>query len=221
MIDTVIISDLHIGSLKAILHRRRLAKFLNSITPSARLILLGDVVEYITDNAMPSELDDYEPLFKRFAKRIWVMGNHDHAAGDCFQGRGYITLNIAETEIGGRKFACMHGHQFDRFCMEPRGFFNHGIIQINQRLNRALGYDIERAIRKRLNLTFDRDDEMSAIKKKAVTFRIEHSFDYVILGHTHKSEIDGNRGYANSGDCCGSDTALLIDDRGKLKLESF
>jgi UDP-2,3-diacylglucosamine pyrophosphatase LpxH len=106
-----------------------------------RIILLGDSLEYWVPRYANASLafrdgfDSFKSLFASFPEIVYVAGNHDHVIGD-YAGKyvfengfrllvfpdhypGYRSAKPGKkykgTQIGGKTYFFLHGHQFDFF----------------------------------------------------------------------------------------------------------
>jgi UDP-2,3-diacylglucosamine pyrophosphatase LpxH len=138
--DTVIISDLHLGSeASRALDAVRMLKQLSF----RRLILLGDIfcdlnfarltkahwrfLSYIRKLSNP----------KRHIEIVWVEGNHD-------QGLSHVMAHLVgvrvyreyQWQFAGMRHLAIHGHQFDRFVLNSALFskLGHSIYLALQKL---------------------------------------------------------------------------------------
>lgn len=121
-VDTIIISDLHLGS--AMSRANVLTDMLKRITYK-RLILNGDVFDDL--NFKRLSRDDWEFLSfirassnERLAHElVWVIGNHDGGAPEILSH--LLGIHIHEEYVwqhAGRTLLAIHGHQFDAFVSE-------------------------------------------------------------------------------------------------------
>src|SRR5436853_7826860 len=122
LIDTLIISDLHLGSevsrAKEALHLLQSVKF-------NRLILLGDIFSDLNFGRLTKQhwkfLGYIRKLSnpKRQVEVVWVEGNHDHGLTNVMSHLvGIKVYQEYVWEYGGLRHLAIHGHQFDRFVIK-------------------------------------------------------------------------------------------------------
>src|SRR5262249_12069501 len=117
--DTLILSDLHLGSE---LSRAAEARWLLKHAQFRRLILLGDIFCDLDFSRLTRShwklLSTVRKLSnpKRAVEVVWVEGNHD-------KGLSHIMSHLVGIRVyqeyawkcGGLGYLAIHGHQFDRF----------------------------------------------------------------------------------------------------------
>jgi UDP-2,3-diacylglucosamine pyrophosphatase LpxH len=119
--DTVIISDLHLGSevsrARDALHMLRRASF-------SRLILLGDIFCDLNFRRLKKEHWQFLSYIRKLSNPrrkvevIWVEGNHDHGLAELMSHLvGVDVYQEYRWEYAGRRHLAIHGHQFDRFAL--------------------------------------------------------------------------------------------------------
>jgi UDP-2,3-diacylglucosamine pyrophosphatase LpxH len=120
-LDTVIISDLHLGSEVS---RAKAALHLLKTTSFRRLILLGDIFCDLNFRRLKKEHWQFLSFIRKLSnpKRnievVWVEGNHDHGLAEVMSHLvGVEVYQEYEWEYGGRRHLAIHGHQFDRFAL--------------------------------------------------------------------------------------------------------
>src|SRR6202140_4681756 len=122
--DTVIISDVHLGSkmsrAEAVLHMLKTTSF-------DRLILLGDIFSDLNFRRLKKEHWQFLGYIrklsnpKREVEVVWVEGNHDHGLSAVMSHLvGIRVYQEYSWEYNGLKHLAIHGHQFDRFVTRNR-----------------------------------------------------------------------------------------------------
>jgi UDP-2,3-diacylglucosamine pyrophosphatase LpxH len=117
--DTIILSDLHLGSevsrAKSALHLLKSASF-------NRLILLGDIFSDLNFRRLKKEHWQFLGYIRKLSnpKReievVWVEGNHDHGLSQVMSHLvGIRVYQEYAWEFGGLRHLAIHGHQFDQF----------------------------------------------------------------------------------------------------------
>lgn len=117
--DTIILSDLHLGSEVS---RASAALRLLKSASFNRLILLGDIFSDLNFRRLKKEHWQFLGYIRKLSnpKReieiVWVEGNHDHGLSDVMSHLvGIRVFQEYAWEYCGIKHLAIHGHQFDRF----------------------------------------------------------------------------------------------------------
>lgn len=119
--DTVILSDLHLGSE---LSRARAALAMLKESSFRRLILLGDIFCDLNFRRLKKQHWQFLSYIRklsnprRHVEVVWVEGNHD-------QGLSEVMSHLVGVEVHqeyhwnfrGVRHLAIHGHQFDRFTL--------------------------------------------------------------------------------------------------------
>lgn len=123
--DTYFLSDLHLGARYAgDIHaaERRVCRFLDAISPTARRIfLVGDVLDYwyeyryVVPRGFVRFFGKLAELSDSGVEITWLIGNHDIWIFDYLPGELGIAVVDGDlvTEIDGRKFFISHGDAQD------------------------------------------------------------------------------------------------------------
>lgn len=229
-LDICIISDVHLGSYGC--HAKELNKYIKSINPK-KLILNGDIFDGYVFNKRYFPKSHFEfvrnvlTLIKKGCEVYYISGNHD----DFIRNFEEITLlNFYKVdklvmEIDGKKYWIFHGDVFDismqgrigKFISRLGGRCYDILILFNKFLNimlKIIGknpYSLSKKIKGSVKnaVIYLRDFE-----KISCEHAIKQGYDYVVNGHTHKSEIkiykdsNGEVIYMNSGDWVENLTSL-------------
>jgi UDP-2,3-diacylglucosamine pyrophosphatase LpxH len=117
--DTIIISDLHLGSEVS---RAKSALRLLKSASFNRLILLGDIFSDLNFGRLKKEHWQFLGYIRKLSnpKRqievVWVEGNHDHGLAQVMSHLvGIRVYQEYAWEFNGIRHLAIHGHQFDRF----------------------------------------------------------------------------------------------------------
>jgi UDP-2,3-diacylglucosamine pyrophosphatase LpxH len=117
--DTLILSDLHLGSE---ISRAEDAMGMLRQNCFHRLILLGDIFSDLNFRRLTKEHWKFLGYIRKLSnpKRgievVWVEGNHDQGLSAVMSH--LVGVKVYEEyiwEFGGRRHLAIHGHQFDRF----------------------------------------------------------------------------------------------------------
>lgn len=222
--DTIIISDLHLGSevsrASAALRMLKSASF-------NRLILLGDIFSDLNFGRLKKEhwrfLGYIRKLSnpKRDIEVVWVEGNHDHGLSQVMSHLVGIRVYREYTwDYEGKRHLAIHGHQFDRFLTRNRvvSQFLSGLHLSLQKLSfgkkRMVGF-LERF-----------DTAWLRLSAKVAAGALAHGrfkdAQRVFCGHTHEAlslQRDGVE-YYNSGSWTQENaTYIAVDHQGARVLE--
>jgi len=122
--DTVILSDLHLGSEVS---RAEAALQMLKAVSFSRLILLGDIFCDLNFRRLKKEHWQFLGYIRKLSnpKRgitvVWVEGNHDHGLSDVMSHLvGIDVYQQYEWDFEGVHHLAIHGHQFDRFLVSNR-----------------------------------------------------------------------------------------------------
>ena len=122
--DTIVLSDLHLGS--EVSRASDALRMLKSASFN-RLILLGDIFSDLNFRRLKKEHWQFLGYIRKLSnpKReievVWVEGNHDHGLSDVMSHLvGIRVYQEYSWEYGGLKHLAIHGHQFDRFVTRNR-----------------------------------------------------------------------------------------------------
>lgn len=227
-VDTVIVSDLHLGS--AMSRAKALTDMLRALTYK-RLILNGDVFDDL--NFKRLSRDDWEFLSfirastnERLAHElVWVIGNHDGGAPEILSH--LLGIHIHEEyvwEHAGRRYLAVHGHQFDAFVSEHSrvvdiAIWAYSVWQKFDPKHRAsrLVKQASRQSKRWMRRSDKVANEASAHGKST------YGADVVTCGHTHHPMdvmIHGVR-YLNSGSWTDvPSTYIIIEHDGTMAIHS-
>jgi UDP-2,3-diacylglucosamine pyrophosphatase LpxH len=202
-IDTVIISDLHLGS--EVSRAQDALDFMESIH-FKRLILLGDIFADLNFRRLTKEhwkfLGHIRKLSnpKHATEVVWVEGNHDQGLSEVMSHLvGVPVYQHYSWEFDGKRHTAIHGHQFDSFSIN-----NHQLSQLGQYIYLQLQKIDSRNKRfarylDRLNTRWLR---LSAqVAEGALGYAKQGKAERIFCGHTHhpmQTSRDGVE-YYNSG----------------------
>jgi UDP-2,3-diacylglucosamine pyrophosphatase LpxH len=201
--DTVIISDLHLGS--EVSRARDALELLESLR-FKRLILLGDIFADLNFRRLTKEHWKFLGFIRKLSNPkqqtevIWVEGNHDHGLTEVMSHLvGIPVYQQYSWEFDGKRHLAIHGHQFDSFAIN-----NHRLSRIGQFIYLQLQKLDSRSKRfarylDRLNTRWLR---LSAqVAEGALSYAKQGKAERIFCGHTHfpmHTSKDGVE-YYNSG----------------------
>lgn len=201
--DTIIISDLHLGS--SISEAAKLLALLKSIR-FKRLILLGDMFADLNFSRLKS--DHWQVLsylrklsnVKTGVQVIWVFGNHDLGLVDVLSH--LVGIEVVDKYVwmaDNRKCIALHGHQFDPAISRWQGmsdFFSWWYLQIQKIPGFKKGFP------RWLDwITSYFQNLSTVVEVKALKYAHLHGYDVICCGHTHEAMHSYKDGvdYYNSG----------------------
>jgi len=202
-VDTVIISDLHLGS--DLSRAAEALEFLQSIE-FRRLILLGDVFTDLNFRRLTKEHWKFLGYIRKLSNPkhnievVWVEGNHDHGLAELMSHLvGVPVYEQYAWEYQGKRHLAVHGHQFDTFAVRNLKLQHLG--QLIYLWLQKLDFTSHRFARylDRLNTRWLR---LSAqVAQGALSYAKQGKAERIFCGHTHvpmAMERDGVS-YYNSG----------------------
>ena len=223
--DTVILSDLHLGSESS---RARAALQMLKETRFCRLILLGDIFCDLNFRRLKKEhwqfLSHIRKLSnpKRSIEVVWVEGNHDHGLSEVMSHLvGIEVYQEYAWDYCGIRHLAIHGHQFDSFVLG------------NLRLSRAFT-QIYLAAQKldfgqgRITRWFDHlDTTWGRLSNKVAAGAIRHArlkeAQRVFCGHTHEAwQVERNGvEYFNTGSWTQQPATYVAIDEEGVKIHEY
>ena len=223
--DTIILSDLHLGS--EVSRASDALRMLKSASFN-RLILLGDIFSDLNFRRLKKEHWQFLGYIRKLSnpKRqievVWVEGNHDHGLSDVMSHLvGIRVYDEYVWEFNGKRHLAVHGHQFDRFLTRNR---------VLSRFLSALHLSLQKIAfgKKRLIGFLERFDtawlRLSAkVARGALAHARSRNADRVFCGHTHEAlslKRDGVE-YYNSGSWTQDDATFIAIDRQGVTVEEY
>jgi UDP-2,3-diacylglucosamine pyrophosphatase LpxH len=226
--DTLILSDLHLGSQMS---RARDATRVLKQNRFRRLILLGDIFADLNFRRLSKEhwklLGYIRKLSnpKRNVEVVWVEGNHDHGLTDVMSHLvGVRVYQEYRWEYLGLQHIAIHGHQFER-PLAGRLHLNHvgtliTLLYLQLQKLDAKGQPLTRLI-DRLNTRWLRMS--SKVAAGALFYARLRKVDRIFCGHTHVAvhqERDGIH-YYNAGGWVDSSPAYITIDRSGVRIHEY
>jgi UDP-2,3-diacylglucosamine pyrophosphatase LpxH len=216
--NTVIISDLHLGSKMS---RAEAALQMLKTTSFDRLILLGDIFSDLNFRRLKKEHWQFLSYIrklsnpKRGVEVVWVEGNHDHGLSELMSHLvGIEVYQEYAWEYCGVRHLAIHGHQFDLFVVNNRLVSN--VLTALHLALQKVAFGKQRLVR-----FIDRfDSKWLRLSSKVMDGALAHAYTQkaqrVFCGHTHEA-LHVERGgieYFNSGSWTQpSATYITIDER--------
>jgi len=217
--DTLIISDLHLGS--EVSRAEDAIRMLKNAS-FRRLILLGDIFCDLNLRRLKKQhwglLSYIRKLSnpKRQIEVVWVEGNHDRGLSDVMSHLvGVRVYQEYFWKFAGHKYLAIHGHQFDRFlvnntALSALGEFFYLHLQKVDSKRQTISRFLDRQNTKWMRIS-------SRVASGAIDLARHRGAEVVFCGHTHRamqSEKDGIR-YFNSGSWTTEDpTYITVDHSG-------
>ncbi|MDX2306944.1 MAG: UDP-2,3-diacylglucosamine diphosphatase [Hyphomicrobium sp.] len=231
----VFISDVHLGTRAS--QAEALLDFLRTVDAET-VYLVGDIVDLWKVRRRPHWPASHNDVLQKFlrmgrkgARIVFIPGNHDEGLRDyCGWTFGSIEIlrDTIHTTADGRRYAVMHGDEFDVVVRYSwlTGLGNHS-YELLLRLNTPLNW-----VRRKLGLEYW---SMSAYLKHRVKTAVgslgafeaalgdlarRKNVDGVICGHIHYASDRqiGHVHYVNCGDWVESCTAVVEHHEGRLEI---
>ena len=219
--DTLILSDLHLGSE---ISRAEQALRMLRENRFRRLILLGDIFSDLNFGRLTKPhwkfLGYIRKLSnpKRGVEVVWVEGNHDRGLSQVMSHLvGVKVYQEYMWEFAGHRHLAIHGHQFDRFVvnnllLSSLGTWLHLQLQKLDFKGKQFSRFLDRLNARWLRLS-------SKVASGAIDHARLRGADRIFCGHTHKAEVQEREGvsYYNSGGWTDfPPTYLTVDAAGVL-----
>lgn len=220
--DTVIVSDIHLGS--AVCRARALREALAAWYPFRRLIILGDLFEDLNlarlGKADFELLDDLRDLSGREDVELdWIEGNHDEQGHDLVHRLiGARTHDQMMLDLYGKRYLFMHGHQFDDFLRDHPTVSTvasniYCAVQVREGRSRRFSRWLKQKSKQWLKVC-------QKVERMAADHARQFDANFVLCGHTHYHDAALSRPshsvrYINTG--CWTDmpsTLTTIDHKG-------
>jgi UDP-2,3-diacylglucosamine pyrophosphatase LpxH len=223
--DTIILSDLHLGS--EVSHASEALRMLKSASFN-RLILLGDIFSDLNFRRLQKQHWQFLGYIRKLSnpKRqievVWVEGNHDHGLSDVMSHLvGIQVYQQYVWDFCGKRHLAVHGHQFDRFLTRNRvlSTFLSALHLSLQKMSfgkrRMIGL-LERFDTAWLRLS-------TKVARGALAHARSHGADRVFCGHTHEAlslKRDGVE-YYNSGSWTQDDPTYIAIDIDGVRVSNY
>jgi UDP-2,3-diacylglucosamine pyrophosphatase LpxH len=202
-IDTLIISDLHLGSEVS---RAKDALYLLQSVKFNRLILLGDIFSDLNFRRLTKEHWKFLGYIRKLSNPrhetevVWVEGNHDHGLSEVMSHLvGVPVFQQYAWDYQGKHHLAIHGHQFDSFAV--KNLFLSRIGQLIYLNLQKLDFKSKRFARylDRLNTRWLRLS--TQVAQGALSYAKKGKAERIFCGHTHVTMETTNEGveYYNSG----------------------
>ncbi|MFA9440112.1 UDP-2,3-diacylglucosamine diphosphatase [Uliginosibacterium sp. sgz301328] len=236
-VRSIFLSDIHLGTRGC--QADSLLDFLRHFD-SEYLYLVGDIIDFWAMSRSIHWSRHQNTFVQKVLRRarkgvnvIFIPGNHDEALREyCESAFGDIVLRCEDVHVtaDGRRFALLHGDEFDQVTRYHKWVAVLGdvaynlLVRINtwlslvRRTLRMPGYwslagYAKRRVKKAVSFIFDFEDCV-------VRGMRERQVDGVICGHIHAAAIKeiGGITYVNCGDWVDSCTAIVEHFDGRLEL---
>ncbi len=190
ILDTVIISDTHLGSEMS---RARDALHLLKSLQFRRLILLGDIFSDLNFSRLTRDHWKFLSYIRKLSnpKRkievIWVEGNHDQGLSEVMSHLvGVPVYQRYVWTYQGKRHLAIHGHQFDRFTCRNLWISRVGLeiyrwIQQAEPKSKPISRRLDRINTRWLSLR-------AKVATGALHYAKQGRIDRVFCGHTHVAD---------------------------------
>lgn len=217
--DTVIVSDIHLGSEMS---RARDALELLRSLQYQRLILLGDIFSDLNFSRLTGDHWKFLSCIRKLSnpKRkievVWVEGNHDHGLSNVMSHLvGVPVYQRYVWTFHGKRHLAIHGHQFDRFSCRKLLISRIG-LEIYRQIQRIEGQS------KPLSRKLDRlNTRWLSLRDKVALGALHYAkvgrADVVFCGHTHSAgfaEKDGVQYYNTGAWVDAKPTYITVGEQG-------
>lgn len=223
--DTLILSDLHLGSE---ISRAEDAVRMLRQNSFRRLILLGDIFSDLNFRRLTKEHWKFLSYIrkvsnpKRGIEVVWVEGNHDQGLSEVMSH--LVGVKVYEEyiwEFDGRRHLAIHGHQFDRFVVNNLIFshinsFLHLQLQKLAFTGKFFSRFLDRMNTRWLRLS-------AKVADGAITQARLRDANRVFCGHTHAAlyrEQDGIE-YYNTGSWTDSTPTYISVGTEGVRIHAF
>jgi len=227
-VDTIIISDVHLGSEVA--RPGQIIEML-SLYSFNRLILLGDIFDNLNFARLKKDhwnlLSNIRKLSnpKRKKEVVWIEGNHDEGLVEIMSHLiGIRVYKEYSWKLSGKKYLAIHGHQFDRFLNE-NVIISSTASFIYDRIQRW-GNEKQTVARFLKNKSKGWLRLAKKVADGAAEYGRHRKADIVICGHTHHANEhhypEKDITYYNSG--CWTDipsSYLVIYENGEVAIRYY
>jgi UDP-2,3-diacylglucosamine pyrophosphatase LpxH len=186
--DTLILSDLHLGSEMS---RAREALHVLEENRYRRLILLGDIFADLNFGRLKKEHWKFLGFIRKLSnpKRqievVWVEGNHDHGLTEIMSHLvGVRVYQEYQWNYRGLRHIAVHGHQFDGFSVSnvPLSYWVGTLLYLQLQKwdskNKVLTRFLDRLNTRWLRLS-------SKVANGALAYARHHKAQRIFCGHTH------------------------------------
>jgi UDP-2,3-diacylglucosamine pyrophosphatase LpxH len=221
MSETIIISDIHLGS--EVSQAKNLINFFETIEtkhPNVKQIIInGDLFDSWDFRKLKRNHWRVLSHIRKLSKKlhfVWINGNHDGPAEIISHLLGVDFVEKYTFTNGGKKILVLHGDIFDNFIVKYPIFTKlaDNIYRLIQKLDKSF-YLAKLA--KRNSKTFLRCQEK--VKEKAKIYCKKQNCDVVCCGHTHFAVADGN--YYNSGCWTEDPCTYLLVINGEIIIKNY
>jgi UDP-2,3-diacylglucosamine pyrophosphatase LpxH len=224
-IDTLIVSDIHLGS--DVSRSARLTQLIRSYR-FRRLILNGDVFDDLNFTRLTKQDWRFLSFIRKLSNPrrgievVWVVGNHDGGVSEILSHLlGVPVFEQYQWSVEGHSMLAIHGHQFDSWINE------HAVITeiatwlywVIQKLDRE--HNVARWVKRRSKRFLRLTDRVGS---KASSYGRALGVQTVTCGHTHLPIITtyDDIQYVNSG--CWTDkpsSYVTVDLGGTIHLRTL
>jgi UDP-2,3-diacylglucosamine pyrophosphatase LpxH len=226
MFDTLLVSDVHLGSEVS---RARDALDLIQSLSFRRLVLLGDIFSDLNFRRLNGEHWKFLSCIRKLSnpKRkievVWVEGNHDFGLSNVMSHLvGVPVYQRYIWNFQGKRHLAIHGHQFDNFMkrnpllVRIGEFFLHDVIPCLDGKTKPIARFLDRCTTNWGRMT-------PRIMNGALAYAKAGNIDRVFCGHTHvalSAERDGVS-YYNTGSWIDSQPTYVTVGEEGVKIHEY
>lgn len=224
--DTLILSDLHLGSSISLA-----SDFLDLLknTSFSRLILLGDIFQDLNFSRLTKEHWKVVSYLRKLSnpKRnievVWIEGNHDIGISQILKHLiGIRVYTEYSWEWNGKKCIALHGHQFDDMYADGIPWLHHIFVPIFLQIQKI--EFCKNWLPSLLDKFHTRWQRLSnEVEKRAIKYAAANTASFIFCGHTHQAEhqIKNSIEYWNCGHWTGNNGTFITMTNEKIELHEF
>ena len=223
-VDTIIVSDLHLGSKLSL--APAFSKALKRFSFN-RLILNGDILDHLEHHPSllkPAHRSTLEHLYMLSKTRevVWIEGNHDDGLSEFLRHARVEVRREYEWSYRGKRYLALHGDQFDTFYREHPLLYaiGAGFYMMVQVLGGPMSRRFCWFMKRKTKLY---THAITSSVRGALKHARERDADYVFCGHTHHVHEEAEDGvrYYNAGGWTESPCHLIAIGESGIRIHAF
>ena len=221
MNDSIIISDLHLGS--NVCQSKKINQFFTEIEKehikTKEIIVNGDLFDSRDFRKLKNSHWKVLSHLRKLSKTkhiVWINGNHDGPAETISHLIGLDFVEEYQFNSGTKNILVLHGDQFDNF-ISKYPLFTRIADQAYRFIQRIDKSSYLAKLAKKSSKTFMRCSEQ--IKNKAIKYGSSRNANIVVCGHTHLASVSET--YCNSGCWTESPCHYLTVYDGHITLREY
>jgi len=217
VVNAVIVSDLHLGSVHTMCDR--FLEFLDALSVGSMLILNGDTIDRWQTDLKPNHEHALERLREESLRRtvIWIRGNHD----ETYVMDDPANLMFRTSYNFGKRLFVSHGHNFDNVMPYNRVFI--WLFHTLHTFRVFLGAESVHVARYAKKFPALYRVLCASVINNAIEHAKENGYEAVVCGHTHLPEDILREGvrYLNTGSWTEEIPHFVEVDQNRIELRQF